>query len=38
MADELMAFDTLTDRQRQVLRIVVQEYVEQHSRLAAQAS
>jgi len=28
MADELISLDTLTDRQRQVLRIVVQEYVE----------
>jgi len=28
MADELLPFDALTDRQRQVLRIVIQEYVE----------
>ena len=28
MADDLLPLDTLTDRQRQVLRIVVQEYVE----------
>ena len=28
MADDLLPFDALTDRQRQVLRIVIQEYVE----------
>lgn len=28
MADELLPLDALTDRQRQVLRIVIQEYVE----------
>jgi heat-inducible transcriptional repressor len=28
MADDLLPYDALTDRQRQVLRIVIQEYVE----------
>lgn len=37
MADELLPFDALTDRQRQVLRIVIQEYVETAQPVASAA-